>query len=265
MRKCTFLVMMAGIMIMTSCSSKKVVLLEDMQPGLDYPMGDKTEMIIQNNDRLSIYVSSKNPELTIPFNQEMEAMSTVNTGDATTSAGNRRGREYLVDLRGNIEFPILGTLHVEGFTCVELGQRIKEQLQERSLLDDAVVMVEMLNWRVPVLGEVQNTKVIEVPEGRHITLLEALTQAGGLTEYAAPDKVVVIREEGGVRKKVVNDLQSTDLFKSPTFYLQQNDVVYVEPREMRRTAKEERQWRWYSLGTGLIGLAISIITLTKVY
>lgn len=264
MKNYVFLVMAVGMLAMTSCAPKKVVYVENMQPGLDYPMDEKTEMIIRDNDRLSIFVSSKNPELTIPFNQELEAMAKVNTGDASANAGsNRRGREYLVDLKGNIEFPILGTLRVTGFTCVELGKMIKEKLQEKNLLDDAVVMVEMLNWRVPVLGEVRDTRVIEVPEGRHITLLEALTQAGGLTEYAATDKVTVIREEGGVRKKIVNDLRSTDIFQSPAFYLQQNDVVYVEPKEARRTQNEERIWRWSSTGIGLVSLLVSILTLSK--
>lgn len=264
MKSKVFLLIVWSLLVMTSCAPKKMIYLENMEYGLGYPVGDKTEMVIQENDRLSIFVSSKNPELTIPFNQEMEALSTVNSGEASTaSSGNRRGREYLVDLKGNIEFPILGMLHAQGFTCVELGKIIKEQLEERNLLDDAVVMVEMLNWKIPMLGEVSRVGVIEIPDGHRITLLEAISRAGGLTELAAVDKIAVIREVGGERKMIMNDMSNVDVFKSPVFYLQQNDVVYVQPKEAKRTAKEERTWRWYSTGIGLISLVVSILTLSK--
>lgn len=264
MKNSVLLLMVWCALIFTSCASQRIVYLNDMNPELMYPVDEKAEMVIRPGDRLKIFVSSTNSELTVPFNQEMLMVGKTDGTEISGTGHSDRGREYLVDLKGNIEFPILGLLHVTDITCRELGSFIKDKLTKSNLLDDAVVMVELLNWKVSVLGEVNRVGVIDIQEGQYITLLEAISRTGGLTDYAAEDKVAVIREVNGIRKMFVNDLRSTDLFYSQTYYLQQNDIVYVQPKEAKKTAKEERKWRWYSTGLSAIGLLISIITLTKI-
>lgn len=263
MKHYVFLLIVCIFFVMISCAPEQFVYLNDMKPEKMYLGSDNMEMVIQSGDRLRIFVSSENSELTIPFNQETDMQSKVGGGDMPGGKLANQGRDYQVDLDGNIMFPILGTLYTAGLTCKELSLLIKEQLKERNLLDGAVVMVDILNWKITVLGEVGRVGVVEVAEGHYITLLEALSRAGGLTEYAAGDKVSVIREKDGIRKMYVNDLGSMELFNSPVYYLQQNDIVYVQPKEAKSTAKEERKWRWYSTGLSALSLLISIITLTR--
>src|SRR5690606_16672026 len=102
---------------------------------------------------------------------------------------------------------------------------LKDQLEKRNLLSSPVVKIELLNLKVLVMGEAGNS-IINAPDGR-LTLLEAITQSGGLTRNAATDRISVIREENGIRKIYYNDIESKSIFDSPTYYLQQNDIVYV--------------------------------------
>lgn len=102
-----------------------------------------------------------------------------------------------------------------------------------------------------------------MPDGR-ISVMEAITKAGGLTPNSSPDKITVIREENGVRRKIVTNIQSQEIFNSPAYYLKQNDIVYVEPRSAEVTPKEDRFWKVFGLGMGTVGVIISVLTLLRV-
>lgn len=155
-------------------------------------------------------------------------------------------KDYLVDITGNIDFPVLGQLHVEGLTRRQLTELIKKRLINEELLKDPMVTVNFLNFKFSVLGEVGHVGTFEV-KGDRITLLEALAMAGDLTPRSRLDRIAVIREYGNKRRILFHDIRSKDIFTSPYYYLQQNDIVYVEPTNMKatRTSPEKTEHMEY--------------------
>ena len=253
--KSYFLIVLAAVALLCSCaSSKKFVYLQDMEPGHGYPYDIRYEAVVHANDRLDITVSSKNPELAIPFNAGGGAFSVGTNGTVTeTSATTPKG--YRVDVDGNIDFPILGKLHVEGLKVSEVTGLIRNRIIEGKYIKDPIVSLEFLNFKYSVLGAVGHTGTFSA-EGDRITLLEAVAKAGDISARGRVNRVVVIREEDGQRVMYTHDLRSKDLFESPCFYLQQNDIVYVEPK-YRNQAGGEKAWR---VSTGIFSLISAICT-----
>lgn len=258
--------MLAVVLIMSSCiNTKKMIVLENMDESVLYPVDSLQEIKIQRDDRISVLVSSKNPELALPFNMAGEAVQMNANGEMQVLGYATRGVQqlgYLVNPEGYIEFPILGRLHVMGLTRKEVSELIKGRLISDGYISDPIVYVELQNLRVTVMGEVRNPGVQSVTNAR-ITLLEAITRASGLTSNADLKKVSVIREENNERKLYMLDIRSTDIFESPCFYLQQNDVVYIYPKFPHSTTKEDRTLKFYSLGIGLISFLASMFVLLK--
>ncbi|NAW51349.1 sugar transporter [Elizabethkingia argentiflava] len=229
----------------------------------EYPIADPPALRIQKNDRLNIQVSAKSLELAAPFNVVAGAYKLTEDGVSTTSvdkSGTSPG--YLIDQNGNIEFPVLGILHVEGLTLNEVRDLIRNRLIKNRYISDPVVKVEMLNFKITVMGAVKSESVLTVPDGR-MSLLEALTKVGGLSTNASPDRITVIREENGVRRRIVTNIQTQEVFNSPAYYLQQNDIVYVEPRTADISPKEDRFWKYFGIGMGFIGFLMSTIAVIK--
>lgn len=264
MKKCLLIPFVGFVLLLNSCVvSKKVVYVRDMEPDTTYRAMSAPPLRIQKSDRLSIVVSAKTPELAIPFNQGVGAYQVNDQGDI--SAGSSAATEiqgYLVDDSGEIEFPILGAFKVEGMTLEEIKNLIKSQLVKEKLINNPVIKVELLNLKINMMGEINKIGVLTVPDAR-ITLLEAISRAGGLTVNASPGKITVIREENGVRKMVINDIRSRDIFNSPTYYLQQNDIVYIEPLDAQPTPKVQTNWRYITTGLGLVATVFTIINVFK--
>ena len=264
MKKYVF-VLVACSVIMTSCvAPKKMIYLKDMQPEQLYSLY-ATELRIQPDDRLKIVVSSRQPELSAPFNLGVGGYQVGADGEVrSTSYSAARENSYLVDLQGNIEFPIFGTIFVEGLTKNELSNRIRERLRTENLINDAIVIVEILNVKVVVMGEVRNVGIHSFSNYK-ITLIEAITRSGGFTGNASWGEVIVLRQEEDGIKKYITDVRTTEIFNSPAFYLQQNDVVYVLPRAAQRTETEARAWQWYNTAFGVIGWGLSTLILLKLW
>src|SRR5690606_24029806 len=121
--------------------------------------------------------------------------------------------------------------------------------------------IELQNLKVMVMGEAGN-QLINAPDSR-LTLLEAITMAGGLSSNASTDKIAVIREEGGLRKIYYNDIESKDIFNSPTYYLQQNDIIYVEPKAGVRSGDEVRTWRIIGMFTTLLSMTTTVLSFSS--
>lgn len=241
----------------SSCSKKNFVYLQDMHTGLKYPFDDKYEAIVHKDDRLSITVSCKNPELAIPFNIYGGTFR-VGVDGSVSADGTMKTNEkgYRVDVEGNIDFPILGKLHVEGLKVSQATDLIKQKIEEGNYMKDPLVSIEFLNFKYTVLGAVGHNGTFSV-DGDRITLLEAIANAGDLTSKARTDRVAVIRETNGERQMFMHDLRSKDVFESPCFYLQQNDIVYVEPK-YRKKDGEDRGWQ---IGATLLSVASVICSL----
>lgn len=256
--------LMATLLLCSCNSSKNFVYLQDMYSGQRFPEEKRHEAIVHPDDRLSITVSCKQPELAVPFNAINGGVKVSADGDVSvqsSAASEIKERGYRVDSEGNIIFPILGKLQVEGLTLKGVEQMIQRRIVEGNYIKDALVSVELLNFHYTVMGAVAHNGKFGV-EGDRITLLEALATAGGLSSNARVNSVAVIREEEGERRMYVHDLRSHDLFSSPCYYLRQNDIVYVEPKYIRKDLGD-KTWQYFTGALSLISAVSSVIWVTK--
>lgn len=254
--------LLSWVILFSACNStKEVVYLQDVVPLKQQDIERKYEVFIHEDDLLAIIVNSKDPELALPFNMPM-----VSYQIGSESTGQLRVLGYLVDTNGDIDFPILGKLHVAGLSRLELRDLIKEKLISGDYIKDPVVTVQFLNYKVSVMGEVARPGSFTIT-GDRITLLEALSMAGDLTIYGRRDRVAVIREENGKRTILFHDLRSSDIFTSPCYYLQQNDIVYVEPNKAKAGQRDINQNNsvsvWLSAVSVLAAVASLLVTVFK--
>lgn len=221
-----------ALVLLSSCASpKKFVYLQDLKVGEKEAFDIKHEAIVHRDDRLRITVTCKNPELAIPFNNQQGVVSLSADGNIESRSVTRE-TGYRVDIDGNIVFPILGKLKLEGLTVSQASELIRNRIIEGNYINDPQVSIEFLNFKYSVLGA-SGAGVYSV-DGDRITLLEALAQSGDLAQNARLDQVLVIREMGNERMVYEHDMRSKEIFNSPAFYLQQNDVVYVVPKYRKR-------------------------------
>lgn len=221
-----FLTLVMLVFIMASCSdTSKLQYLGDIGDGTSKATNYTHETVIRPSDLLSITVSSLNAEASALFNAPNEATPTTNY----MAAGNTLTVGYLVNSKGDIQYPILGSIHVDGMTKSDLSKYLVSQMVERKLLVDPIVTIRYLNFRVSVLGEVNRPGVYTVPNEK-VSMLEALGLAGDMTMYGRKDNVLLIRDEGNGEKTTRRiDMNSDKLLTSPYFYLHSNDVLFVEP------------------------------------
>ena len=250
---------LAIVFIFGSCAdTKSVTYFQDLGEGVIPSSVLNLEPIIQKSDILSITVTSPNPEATVMFNAPNMMALNSNTqagpGNIAPSSG------YLVNQDGYIEFPSLGSIQAAGMTKQKLKDQITKQLIDGKLLVDPIVTIRYLNFRVTVIGEVARPTVVTVPNEK-ISILEALGLAGDLTIYAKRDNVLLIREEKGSKLIKRINLNSSEIFSSPYYYLKSNDVVYIEPNRTKVASASRTQ---QLLPTILSGLSFIAIILTRV-
>ncbi|MDO4758039.1 MAG: polysaccharide biosynthesis/export family protein [Rikenellaceae bacterium] len=247
------------VILMTSCASpKKFVYLQDMKVGEKEAFNFKHEAIVHRDDRLSITVTCKSPELALPFNNQQGFVSVAADGQVESRSVTKEVG-YRVDIDGNIVFPILGKIQLEGLTVSQASELIRNKIIEGNYINDPQVSIEFLNFKYSVLGAA-NAGVYSV-EGDRVTLLEALAKAGDTKMNARVDQVLVIREVGNERVVYSHDLRSKEFFNSPAFYLQQNDVIYVVPK-YRRTDTESRILQYISVFVSIATAASAVLWYT---
>lgn len=213
-----------AVALLTSCSTpEKLGLLRDLEYNLPETAIPAPELKLKVDDRISIQVFSEEVELAAPFNS-----AGIQVEGETASL---LSATYGVDARGDIDFPVLGQIHVEGLTLKEVQKTIADLIIQRGYIKEPVVKADLVNFRVTVLGEL-GQKEIEV-EGNSINLLQVISGLNKDNEGAKIPDVMVIRTENGERTAYTVNLQSKELFNSPVFYLQQNDIVYIKPRGVR--------------------------------
>jgi len=248
--------------ICASCgTSKNVAYFYGTETGTFASTAKVPESIIQKNDILNITVSSLNPEASVIFNPAIANNMAQNSnlpGINSSAPGSNLG--YLVNTDGNIQFPVLGTVKAEGLTKNQLRDKISQDILSKKLLVDPIVTIRFLNFRVTVLGEVNRPNVLSVPNEK-ITLLEAIGLAGDVTLYGRKDNVMLIRESQTDRKVIRLNLNTAELFTSPYYYLQSNDIVYVEPNKARiaSTSPTRQNLPLIIGGLGLVATVINII------
>ena len=197
---------------------------------------------------MQITVSSLNPEDATIYNAGNSV--SPSSGGANMSGIALGG--FLVDQQGMIQYPMLGSIKAEGLTKKQLTDNIRDQLTQRKLLVDPVINARFLNYRVTLLGEVNKPMVVNVTNEK-ISILEAIGMAGDVTVYGKKENVLLIRDQEG--KRVIKRLNLSDkgLLNSPYYYLQSNDVVYVEPNKAKQYTGDKSRM--------LIPVIISALTL----
>ena len=250
------LAVFAMALLLVSCgNARKYMYLNDMMPGEQYEVNLESATVIHPNDRLDIKVSCKNPELAVPFNVQTGAYQVAADGSVKSAGVDVLEQGYRVDAEGNIVFPILGKIAVAGKSLKEVSDLIAGLIEEGNYIKDPEVSIEFLNFKYTVLGAVGSKGTYTV-DGDKVTIIEAIAKAGDVTKAARLDRIAVIRMVDGKQQIFYNDLRTADIFMSPTYYLQQNDIVYVEPK---RKEGNGRAWQFASLGVSIISLGGTLI------
>lgn len=245
---------LVGLIILSSCgSSKKVVYLQDADVNRRVKTEIEYKTVIHPDDLLSIVVSCDDLESALPFNTPM-----IGLGNQVTTSSQQIPRGYLVDKAGKIDFPVLGKLKVEGISRNDLAEMLKEKLS--LYLKNPIVTIQFQNFKVTVLGEVKNPGCYQVSSER-VSLLDALGMAGDLQINGKRKNVLVMREQGDEKIFARIDLTSSDFIDSPFFYLQQNDVVYVEPNKGRIAGGSVSTFLPYILSS--LSTIVALISLTR--
>ena len=231
--------------LLFSCSTKKEILyfqnpenLENMEKMINF------EPVFEVNDILHIKVTSMDNDVAVPFQ--------MSTGGQSQGGGGQQNPSlmgYLVDIDGNIQFPVLGKIAAAGKSRSELESFLTTEI--RNYVTDAVIAVRLLNFRVVVLGETGQS-VVQV-ENEQITVPELLATVGGINYDGKRDNIMVIREIQGVKSYGRVDMTSSEVFENPFYFLKQNDIVYVEP-----TYRKVKSAGFITSYTGLISLATTI-------
>lgn len=218
MKKYLLIVLIFPMLFSSCMSKKKIVYLQGAQNFNS--TSSNYEPIIQNDDRISIRVTTLEPEASIPFNIETIA----------TSVTNNISNGYLVDGKGTIDFPVLGTISIAGFTIDQVKTMLKEKLAV--YIKDPVINIRLLNFKVTLLGDVTNPGIKAFSTNR-VTLLEAIGAASDLTIFGKRNNILLVRDFQGIKTFNRIDITQADFVNSPFYYLDQNDVIYVEARKAK--------------------------------
>ena len=223
------IVLAATALMASSCvTSKEVSYMQNLKHNQTVPLNGNFQAVISPYDQLRITV--------IGVGDEKELAEPFNPFGSGQNINNPNALGYLVDVNGDIQFPTLGKLHVRGLTRIELQELIRTKLVEGNFMNNPMVDVRFMNFRVFVLGTADGGKVLNINNER-CTFLEALAMAGGLNQYTKRDKIAVMREEDGKMVTHFLDPRSTDVFYDEFFLLQQNDVIITQ--SFRRAYAQE--------------------------
>ncbi len=240
---------------------KNINYMQDITEETVMNMKSNEGILVQPKDMIAIVVSHRDPELAAMFNL---SNATFQAGAETRSTGNSTYRllGYSVDTNGDIDFPIVGKIHVAGMNRWEVAETVKNELSGRNLLRDAVVTVEFMNFQISVLGEVARPGTYNIT-GDKINLMQALSLAGDMTIFGRRDNIQVTREENGKRHIYVVDIRNSDVYNSPAYYLRQNDIIYVEPNKVRagQSTVNENNFRSVSFWASLSSTVLSIVNM----
>ncbi|WP_243472015.1 polysaccharide biosynthesis/export family protein [Winogradskyella sp. MH6] len=236
MKTRNFVLQLIAILVFTSCGSRKDIVYFQDEPIEDGVLVSEPKPIIYKpDDILTINVSALDPDTVKPFNLMVVSNNDTNLLNA---GGQQQFQSYLIDYDGNIDFPVLGKLKVAGLNRTELTAMLVEKISEYA--NNPIVNVRLSNFTITILGEVRNPGTFTIKDER-ITVLEALGLADDLTIFGKRKNVLLIREVDGKKKFAKIDLTSVNAVNSPVYYLQQNDVIYVEPNNAKIRASSYNQ------------------------
>ena len=252
------------LLLLTGCTSyQKIPYLQDFETvNATEEVTAMYDAHIRPKDLLTITVNTTDPEAAAPFNLTVQSAANSNLTQWVTQQAALQ--QYLVDNQGNIDFPVLGELHLGGLSMNEAESMIREKLQP-FLKETPIVTVRMVNYKISVLGEVAKPGTFII-NNEKVNVLEALAMAGDMTIWGLRDNVKLVREEeDGKRNIVVLDLNRADIVKSPYYHLQQNDILYVSPNKTKAKNSDTGQSTslWVSATSILVSIASLLVTIFK--
>lgn len=272
MKKFNLLAACAAIILLSSCSTpKNIAYFQDLAQGEQMLPQKVYDIRVRPEDKLSIIVSTQDAALSSLLNL-VQTQTRLNAGNVSGNAqyqSDSRVSFYTVDEQGNINFPVLGKLHIAGMRRDEVAEFIESRLIKEDLVKQPVVTVEFINTGVSVLGEVARPGRYEFNRDR-MTIIDALTLAGDMKNTGRRDNVMVIRQLGDRKETYIIDMtDGRSLAMSPAYYLQQEDVIYVEPNDRAKretTSAGNTPFQpsfWISVGSLAVTIATMVITLTR--
>ena len=240
--------------LLYSCASKKNLLYFQGEP-IKNVKAQNFNIKIKKDDFLGIHVFGADENSLQLFNFPPLTSTTLNRG---YSVGNPVSQGYLVDSKGEINFPVIGKLKVEGLNRSELIDLLQEKIKD--YIKNPIILVQIQNFKITIIGEVRNPGTYTIPNER-FTILEAIGLANDLLITGKRNNILVIRDEKGEKKEYLVDLRNKEIYNSPVYYLQQNDVIYVQPNQARINSSAAQ----FSYGiilsvTSLIITTVNILT-----
>lgn len=259
-----------------SCSTPKdIAYFQDVTHGEMIQPLERNDIKVRPEDKLSIVVSTQDPALSSMFNL-VTTQNRIGSGSSggslggSSSGGSGQTSLYTVDADGDINFPVLGRLHVAGMNRTQLSKYIESEIKSRELVKDPIVTVDYANTGISVLGEVKSPGRVEFNKD-HLTIVEAIALAGDVAPDGMRQNVTVMRE-GENGRQTVYKVDLTDmkqLAQSPVYYMQQNDVIYVEPNDKAKrntTPNGNSPFTpafWFSIASFAMTIGTLVISLTK--
>lgn len=259
----TFGLLQIGIitMFLFSCATpKNITYFRDVPDSTKFKVIEQSAFntpLIQSDDLLQVTIQTIDPASTASFNQQNTASWPVVSGTSATGNGNGGVSGYLVDREGNVMLPLVGKVQVKGKTT----DQVREDIRTKASVyyKEPVVNVRFANFKITVLGEVNRPSSYIMPNEK-VTILDALGVAGDLTIYGKRENVMVIREKDNKKELVRLNLNSSDLFKSPYYYLQQGDVVYIEPNKAKIASTDIAKVRNITVMASILSLIVVLAT-----
>ncbi len=276
-RKSFYSALCALGILMASCSTpKNVTYFQNLSNGQVIQAESMLGIKVKPEDKLTIMVNCQDPALSSLFNliqvQNRLQSTTSNTSSVGNAAANSNNQVsfYTVDKYGDIYFPVLGKIHIGGMSRFEVAEFIREKLIKEDLVKDPIVTVEFANTGITVLGEVSSPGRYEFNRDE-LSIIDAIAMAGDLKINGERENVMVLRKVDGGKEQAyfVNLTDAKELYKSPVFYMQQDDVIYVAPNDkVKRETTPNGNTPftpsfWVSLGSFAITIATLAITLSK--
>lgn len=255
------------VVAMSSCvSTKKIVYFQ----GADsvYAEGQRIlqqyEMRLKPADQVLIKVTCGEPDLLSVFAQDvtMGTSDRLSGNSISSSGGMTNAYGYTITNEGKLDLPAIGSIQVSGFTAEQAAKLIEDKIIASGLIKDPEVTVRLLNARVAVLGAVKGPRVVNLTSERN-SVLDVLSQCGDVDDTALRQHVKLFREENGIRKMYELDLTKSDIFNSPAFYVQQNDMIYVEPNKSA-SVKSSAFYTFLGAGASILSLITAIVSIVVI-
>lgn len=258
---------LAAMMSMSSCvSTKKIVYFQETNAVFEQGQQilQQYEMRLKPADQVLVKVTCSEPELLTIFAQDvmMGTAGNTNSSNISTSGNMTNAYGYTVTNEGFITLPAVGRVQVEGLTSDEAAEKIEKSIRDANLIKDPEVTVRLLNARVAVLGAVRAPQVVNLTSERN-TILDVLSRCGDIADTGLRQKITLYREENGQRKKYALDLTKADIFQSPAYYVQQNDLIYIEPNKSQ-SIKSSAFYTFLGAGASIVSLISAIVTIVVV-